>query len=80
LIAGTNIHPHRPRYLGSYKSGTGRKSQKEPIPSTKKAYKKSKPKHPKPITRDRIATGIGIGSQIEEFCHRQRITPDNIGC
>jgi hypothetical protein len=39
LIAGTKIHPHPPRYLGSYKSGTGRKSQKEPLPSTKKPTK-----------------------------------------
>jgi hypothetical protein len=30
--------------------------------------------HPKPITRDRIATGIGIASQIKDFCHRRRIT------
>jgi hypothetical protein len=79
LIAGTNIHPHPPRYLGSYKSGNGRKSQKE-YTIYKKAYKKSKPKHPKPITMHRIATGIGIGSHIEGFCHRERITPDNIGC
>jgi hypothetical protein len=40
LIAGTYIHPHPPRYLGSYKSGTSRKSQKEPIPSTKKSLQK----------------------------------------
>ncbi len=42
LIAGTNIHPHPPRYLGSYRSGTGRKSQKEPTPSRKKPIKSPK--------------------------------------
>ncbi len=46
----------------------------------KKAYKKSKTKHPKPVTRDRNATGIGFGSQIKESCNRQRITPDRMGC
>jgi hypothetical protein len=42
LIAGTNIPPHPPRYLGSYRSGTGRKSQKEPTPSRKKPTKSPK--------------------------------------
>jgi len=47
------------QYLGSYKSGNGRKSQKEPLPSRKK----SKTKHPKPITRDRIANDIGTAAK-----------------
>jgi hypothetical protein len=49
LVAGTNIHPHPPRYLRSYKSRTGRKSQKEPIPS-----RKNPEKSPNLITQNQL--------------------------
>jgi hypothetical protein len=45
------------------------------MPSRKKLTKSPKLSTPKPVTRDRIAAGIGFGSQIKEFCNRQRITP-----
>ncbi len=59
----------------SYKSETGEKSQKEPMPSRKKLTKSPKLSTQNQLQGTELPLVLDSASQIKESCNRQRITP-----